>query len=164
MNRNPSKALTKSPIRNLLPFTVKKRAEKAGIFPKTPMMGVMRSLTSACTTPAKAAPITTATARSTTFPRRMNFLNPLMRTSCGRGLWHSARTGARRPGAQHSASGACFSDCRRDCPGEAGERYLAYTEADMERRVRIGELRYAAGEVLRRLGHGDDQFVRGCPA
>ena len=37
---------------------------------------VLTSLVSAVTTPPNAAPITTPTAISTTFPRRMNFLNP----------------------------------------------------------------------------------------
>ncbi len=36
----------------------------------------MTSLTKACTMLPKAAPITMPTARSTTFPRRRNFLNP----------------------------------------------------------------------------------------
>src|SRR5580700_7919432 len=37
----------------------------------------MKALVSATTTLPKAAPMTTPTAISTTFPRRMNFLNPL---------------------------------------------------------------------------------------
>src|SRR5256885_14892153 len=41
------------------------------------MSGVSRSLTSAVTTVPNAAPTTTATARSTTFPRTMNSLKPL---------------------------------------------------------------------------------------
>ena len=36
--------------------------------------GVIKSFTNAVTTAANATPTTTATARSTTFPRRMNFL------------------------------------------------------------------------------------------
>src|SRR5580765_1089358 len=43
--------------------------------------GVSRSVVRAVTTPPKAAPMTTPTAISTTFPRRMNFLNPLNITS-----------------------------------------------------------------------------------
>ena len=42
-----------------------------------PMSGVMKSFTNAVTTAVKAAPMTTATARSTTLPRRMNFLKSL---------------------------------------------------------------------------------------
>src|SRR5580658_2732896 len=44
--------------------------------------GVMKSLTSAVTTAPKATPMTTATARSTTFPRRTKFLNPFMNLPC----------------------------------------------------------------------------------
>ena len=39
-----------------------------------PISGVMMSLTSVWTTPVNAAPMTMPTARSTTLPRRMNFL------------------------------------------------------------------------------------------
>src|SRR5205807_559817 len=42
------------------------------VLPGIEMIGVTRSLTSAVTTAPNAAPTTTATARSTTFPRRMN--------------------------------------------------------------------------------------------
>src|SRR5690349_1736226 len=41
------------------------------------MIGVIRSLTSALTTAVNAAPMTTATARSTRLPRRMNCRNSL---------------------------------------------------------------------------------------
>src|SRR5258708_25286333 len=39
------------------------------------MIGIRTSATSDCTMPPKAAPMTTPTARSTTFPRSANFLN-----------------------------------------------------------------------------------------
>src|SRR5262249_21177991 len=76
--RNDNTALMKSPIRKRLPLMAKLTAEKSGTPPKIPMMGVTMSLTSACTTPVNATPITTATARSTTLPRRMNLRNPLI--------------------------------------------------------------------------------------
>src|SRR5579859_6607596 len=52
------------------------------------MSEVSKSFVSAVTTPPNAAPITTPTAISTTFPRRMNFLNPSsitvpLRNGCG---------------------------------------------------------------------------------
>src|SRR6267154_3128253 len=52
-------------------------AEKSGLPTTAAISGVNRSFVSAVTTPPKAAPITTPTAISTTFPRRMNFLKPL---------------------------------------------------------------------------------------
>ena len=66
----------KSPIRNLAPLTVMAQEEKSGTPPNIPISGVIRSLTSACTSPENATPITMPTARSTTLPRKMNFLNP----------------------------------------------------------------------------------------
>src|SRR6266567_6738987 len=51
-------------------------AEKSGLPTIAAISGVNRSLVSAVITPPKAAPITTPTAISTTFPRRMNFLKP----------------------------------------------------------------------------------------
>src|SRR5512133_3539152 len=56
---------------------VKARLPKSGLPKIAAMTGVRRSLTSALTTAVKAAPMTTATARSTTFPRRMNSRNSL---------------------------------------------------------------------------------------
>src|SRR3712207_1966644 len=66
----------KSPIRKRLPLMVIAHSEKSGMPPNIPISGVMMSFTSAWTTPVNAAPITMPTARSTTLPRRMNFLNP----------------------------------------------------------------------------------------
>jgi hypothetical protein len=77
---NASWAFTKSPYKNLLPLIVKLRAEKSGNFAMAPMSGVSMSFTIADTSPAKAAPITIPTAKSTTFPRKRNCLNPL--TAC----------------------------------------------------------------------------------
>src|SRR3954463_14936033 len=84
--------LTKSPQKNFDPCIVKKRSPKLlvqvtvdvpGIvlqlvWPPTaaPMSGVRKSLTSELTTAVNAAPMTTPIARSTTLPRRMNFLKP----------------------------------------------------------------------------------------
>src|SRR5579883_1340355 len=45
--------------------------------PKIPISGVIKSLTNAWMTVEKAAPITTATARSTKLPRSTRSLNPL---------------------------------------------------------------------------------------
>src|SRR5580704_2219667 len=75
---NASRAFTKSPYKNLLPLIVKLRAEKSGNFAMAPMSGVSMSFTMADTNPAKAAPITIPTAKSTTFPRKRNCLNPLI--------------------------------------------------------------------------------------
>ena len=51
--------------------------EKSGCLAIAAIKGVKRSLTKELTRVVKAAPITTPTARSTTFPRKMNCLNPL---------------------------------------------------------------------------------------
>src|SRR5579864_7767202 len=69
-------ALIKSPTRNTLPRMSYLRLEKSGSFTSAPMNGVNKPFVSEPTTPPNAAPITTPTAISTTFPRRMNFLNP----------------------------------------------------------------------------------------
>ena len=75
-----------------------------------PISGLMRFATIELTTAVNAAPMTTATARSITFPRRMNSLNPLStdpprRSLCSGTSGHasggprSGRTGAARRGA-----------------------------------------------------------------
>src|SRR5579863_3791305 len=51
-------------------------AEKSGLPAIAAIRGVRRSFVNAVTTPPKAAPITTPTARSTTFPRNRNCLKP----------------------------------------------------------------------------------------
>src|SRR5437773_8401606 len=56
---------------------VKLMAEKSGLPTIAAIRGVSRSLVKAVTTVAKAAPMTTPTAISTTLPRRMNCLKPL---------------------------------------------------------------------------------------
>src|SRR3990167_7344145 len=71
-------ALRKSPYRNLLPLIVKLNVEKSGCFMIAAINGVIRSFTKELTTAVKAAPIMTPTARSTTLPRRIKFLNPLI--------------------------------------------------------------------------------------
>src|SRR5690348_13935119 len=60
----------------LLLLIVTLRFEKSGLPPMAAISGVKMLVTSAVTTAPKAAPMTTATARSTTFPRKRNFLNP----------------------------------------------------------------------------------------
>src|SRR5215469_240447 len=59
------------------------RPEKLCRAPKAEISGVIRSLISACTTALNATPTTTATARSTRFPRRRNFLNPPIHPTLG---------------------------------------------------------------------------------
>src|SRR5215471_1627665 len=76
MITNASRALMKSPYRNLLPWTVNVRFEKFGCFQIAPMSGVMRSLTIAVTTAVNAVPMMTATASSSRSPRVMNSLKP----------------------------------------------------------------------------------------
>ncbi len=68
----------KSPISSLLPLRFIEMLEKSGEPTTAAMIGVNRSLTSAVTTAPNAAPITTATARSSTLPRRMNCLKPFI--------------------------------------------------------------------------------------
>ena len=60
----------KSPYRNWLPLISNLRSEKSGCPPMAAISGVIRSLTSAAITAAKAVPITTATASSTRLPLR----------------------------------------------------------------------------------------------
>src|SRR3989338_3361008 len=71
-------ALRKSPYRNLLAFTVKLNVEKSGCFMIAAINGVIMSFTKELTTAVKAAPIMTPTARSTTLPRSIKSLNPLI--------------------------------------------------------------------------------------
>jgi hypothetical protein len=75
MIRNAIRTLRNSPYRNSLPLMVNVSPEKSGCPPIAAMSGVTRDLTSAVTTAPKAVPITTATASSTRFPRRMNSRN-----------------------------------------------------------------------------------------
>src|SRR4051812_6411648 len=77
-NRNEISAFRNSPYRNLLPFTSNVRAEKSCFPTIAAISGVKRSLTNDVTTAPNAAPITTATARSTTLPRNRNCLKPFM--------------------------------------------------------------------------------------
>src|SRR2546421_2203549 len=83
---------------------VKLMAEKSGLPTIAAIRGVSRSLVKAVTTVAKAAPMTTPTAISTTLPRRMNCLKPLsmgilrslesaINVSGGAGLVKKCRTG-----------------------------------------------------------------------
>src|SRR5665213_2136017 len=74
ISRNEIMAFRKSPYINRLWLMVKYRFEKSGLPPMAAINGVTKSLTSEFTMPLKAAPMTTATARSTALPRRINFL------------------------------------------------------------------------------------------
>src|SRR6266487_5634653 len=77
MSRKEISVLRISPISSVWFPTGMAQVEKFGPPPKRPISGVIRSLTTAWMTLPKAAPITTPTARSTTFPRTRNFLKPL---------------------------------------------------------------------------------------
>ena len=76
MIKNDIKALKKSPTRKSLLLMAKTILEKSGWPPIAPIRGVMRSLTSAFTIAPNVLPITTATARSTTFPLSKKSRNP----------------------------------------------------------------------------------------
>src|SRR5581483_2191434 len=86
-NRNAMAALMKSPIANTLLLTVNLMAEKSGLPTNAAIKGVSRSFVKAATTVANAAPTTTPTAMSMTFPRRINCLKPFsMRHAPGQ-IW-----------------------------------------------------------------------------
>ena len=74
-SKNEMSELVKCPYINSLSFIVKNRPEKSGTFAIAAIKGVSKSATSADTTALNAAPITTPTARSTTFPLNKNCLN-----------------------------------------------------------------------------------------
>src|SRR5207244_13536821 len=82
-------ALMKSPTSSALPLTVTTIAEKSGLPAIAAMSGMTRSFTSAATTAPNAPPITTATARSRTLPRRRNCRKPL-------NIWDPARSALAR--------------------------------------------------------------------
>ena len=77
MIRNEITALRKWPYLNVEPLIVNVSSAKSGLPPIAAISGVTRSATNAATTAPNAAPMTTATARSTTLPRRMNSRNSL---------------------------------------------------------------------------------------
>ena len=107
-SRNATSAFRKSPIRKALPLTVNTIAEKSGWATTAAMSGVSRSFTNALTTVPNAAPITTATARSMTLPRRTNCLNPcqhLGSSICARDYPTIAIDDSQR--------GATYACCRR---------------------------------------------------
>lgn len=72
---NEISALMKCPYINLLPFIENDSPLKLGTLATADMNGVKRSETSAVTIVPNAAPITTPTAKSTTFPLSKNCLN-----------------------------------------------------------------------------------------
>lgn len=80
MIRNDTSALRKLPYLNCASPTVRVSELKSGSPPKAEISGVSRSATKDVTMAPNAAPMTTATARSMTFPCMRNFLNPLMIT------------------------------------------------------------------------------------
>ncbi len=72
--RNDRRALRNEPYLNVERCTWNVRSAKSGLPKMAAIKGVIRSATNAVTVAVKATPTTTATARSTTFPRRTNFL------------------------------------------------------------------------------------------
>src|ERR1700758_3871984 len=76
ISRNETTALTKSPTGKCVLPMLKPREEKSGLPTTAEINGVSKSFVNAVTTPPKAAPITTPTARSTTLPRNRNCRNP----------------------------------------------------------------------------------------
>src|SRR4051812_253655 len=83
MIRNAISALMNKPYRKCEPLTLKKSLLKSGFPPIAAINGVTKLAVNAVTTAPNAAPMTTATARSTTLPRSRNFLNPLNEASSG---------------------------------------------------------------------------------
>ena len=73
---NEINALIKSPYIIFVPPNEKYKEESLPFPLMMVMIGVKKLLTNDDTTELKAAPITTPTARSTTLPRKINFLNP----------------------------------------------------------------------------------------
>jgi len=69
-------ALIKSPYIIFEPATVKYSEDSLPLPLIIVIIGVKKLFTKEETTVLKAAPITTPTARSTTLPRKINFLNP----------------------------------------------------------------------------------------
>src|SRR5919199_6556819 len=96
--------------------------------PKAAMSGLMRLFVTLVTTPVNAAPMTTATARSTTLPRMMKFLNPwitaalpglsatLPRGTLGRGQRDCHRQRARAGGSGQAVGGGRGSGEHGDAP------------------------------------------------
>lgn len=75
ISRNDIRVFKKWPYINLLSLIVKNSPDRSGILATAEMKGVMRSVTSEFTIEPNDAPITTPTARSTTFPLSKNCLN-----------------------------------------------------------------------------------------
>src|SRR5689334_14402262 len=86
------------------------RLLKSGCPPIAAMIGVRMSATNAVTTAPNAAPITTATARSTTLPRMMNSRKPLST----RPLLYSRVRARRDPAATVASRATGLSSDERD--------------------------------------------------
>src|SRR6478736_9919529 len=97
------------------PFTVMPMVPSASGFQKRAMSGLMMLETIALTTAVNAAPMTTATARSMTFPRRMNSLKPLITGT----PWVSSRADGAPVQAPEDAGEAFASDFDDVEDGEA---------------------------------------------
>src|SRR4051794_19145512 len=87
-------ALRNNPYRKCAPLTVKNSAPKLGLPPIAARKGVMKLAVNEVTSAPKAAPISTATARSTTLPRRRNFRKPLMARTSHRRLLDASWRGS----------------------------------------------------------------------
>ncbi len=95
-SRNVMSALMNRPYLKMLPLIENARPEKSGLPKIAAISGVIRLSTKALTTAPKAAPMTTATARSTTLPRRMKSRNPLIMALPSDGVLRAARRVPRR--------------------------------------------------------------------
>src|SRR5581483_174 len=77
MTINDTRVLIKSPYGKMWFLPIETLALENSPAPPEGKIGVIISLTKAWMTVLKAAPMTTPTAKSTTLPRRINFLNSL---------------------------------------------------------------------------------------
>src|SRR3954452_14297375 len=106
MMTKPSSLSMNWPYGNRTPDTVKDLVRKSPVAPvTTPTSGVMKARTNEVMRAPKAAPMTTATARSTTLPRSRNFLKPSTSSpggSEGPTCADPARSGRSGAGDQHA--------------------------------------------------------------
>ena len=125
-------ALRKWPYLNFDPLIVNFRPPKSGLPPIAAISGVTSRRRTAATTAPKAAPMTTATARSTTLPRRMNSRNSLI-MPCG-------SDGARTPA---SVAALASTGASRSSPA-AKRRTFSRTRLARSRSIvgrRVGDVR-----------------------
>src|SRR5579859_1731543 len=104
----------------VLPLTVSEKAEKSGLPKIAAISGVRMLATNEVTTAPKAPPITTATAKSITLPRKRNFLKPANMSVTPFGFDNVTRIGCRleiqsSQGYSYSVLGPRYSGW--DCQG-----------------------------------------------